>query len=85
MVGKNFRTTEMVIVQVGNDYSNPYDLDHYISTVSIYNGGTKLAEAQKVVTFRVVLEQNAKLTSHAYCIKHGIFEGYIKTANVHNN
>ena len=85
-----------VRVQVGNEYSHPDDLDHYISTVALYNKETKLAEAnffagalggqgakgQSSVTFRVVLEKNAKLVAHAYCTKHGIWESLPKTVEV---
>lgn len=85
-----------VRVQVGNEYNHPDDLDHYISTVALYNGETKLAEAtmfaganggqgnkaQTSITFRVVLSKNAKLTAHAYCTKHGVWEGDVKIVNV---
>jgi len=78
-----------VTVQVGDLYSHPDDLDHYISTISLYNKETKLAEttyfaganggqgtkAQATVTFNVILEKDAKLVAHAYCTKHGIWEG----------
>lgn len=85
-----------VRVQVGNEYLHPDDTDHYISTVALYNKDTKLAEAsffaganggqgkkaQTSVTFRVVLEKNAKLVAHAYCTKHGIWEGTPKEITV---
>lgn len=85
-----------VRVQVGNDYSHPDDTDHYVSTVTLYNRETKLAEAtffagsqggqgkkaQTSVTFRVILEKNAKLIAHAYCTKHGIWEGFSKEVTV---
>jgi len=78
-----------VRVQVGNEYTHPDDTDHYISTVALYNRDTKLGEATMYagalggqgkkanasVTFRVILEKNAKLTAHAYCTKHGVWEG----------
>jgi len=78
-----------VTVQVGDKYTHPDDLDHYISTISLYNKETKLAEAtyfagtnggqgskgNSTVTFVIVLEKNAKLVAHAYCTKHGIWEG----------
>jgi superoxide reductase len=85
-----------VRVQVGNEYLHPDDFDHYISGVSLYNGNTLLAKAeflsgtnggngekaQTSVTFRVVLSKNAKLIAHAYCTKHGIWEGNVKEVSV---
>lgn len=85
-----------VRVQVGNEYSHPDDLDHYVSTVTLYNKETKLAEAnfyaganggqgakaQTSVTFRVNLDKNAKLVAHAYCTKHGVWEGTPKEVTV---
>ncbi len=78
-----------VRVQVGNEYSHPDDHDHYIQKVALYNRDTKLAETeflsgalggqgvkgQASVTFRIVLSKSAKLVAHAYCTKHGIWEG----------
>ncbi len=92
--GKAFKVT----VQVGNEYYHPDDLDHYISSVSLFNGDTKLAEAtffaganggqgtkaQTTVTFDIVLSKNAKLTAHAYCTKHGVWEGDMKKVTVSN-
>jgi superoxide reductase len=85
-----------VRVQVGNEYLHPDDTDHYVSTVSLYNGQTKLAEAtffaganggqgnkaQTSVTFRVILEKNAKLIANAYCTKHGLWEGPVREVQV---
>jgi len=85
-----------VRVQVGNEYSHPDDTDHYVSTIALYNKETKLAEAtffagtlggqgskgQASVTFRVMLDRNAKLVAHAYCTKHGIWEGVPKEVTV---
>ena len=85
-----------VRVQVGNEYTHPDDMDHYISTVVLYNKDTKLAEAnfyaganggqgekaQTSVTFRIRLDKNAKLVAHAYCTKHGIWEGTPKEVAV---
>jgi superoxide reductase len=78
-----------VTVQVGNEYTHPDDMDHYISSVALYNKETKLGEAtmfagalggqgkkgHATVTFNIVLEKNAKLIAHAYCTKHGVWEG----------
>lgn len=83
--GKPFPVT----VQVGDQYAHPDDLDHYISSISLFNKETKLVEttyfaganggqgskANASVTFHVILEKNATLCAHAYCTKHGIWEG----------
>lgn len=82
--GESFSVT----VQMGDQYQHPDDFDHYISSIALYNGQTKLAEANflagalggqgkkgnQKVTFNIVLENNAKLIAHAYCTKHGIWE-----------
>ena len=39
--GKAFAVT----VKVGNEYEHPDNMEHYISTVSLYNKESKLAEA----------------------------------------
>lgn len=78
-----------VTIQVGDKYSHPDDFDHYISSISLYNRDTKLAEAvylaganggtgtkaQATVTFTIVLEKDAVLVANAYCTKHGVWEG----------
>jgi superoxide reductase len=78
-----------VKVQVGNEYTHPDDHDHYVSNLSLYNGTTKLAEttfysgayggmnANATVIFDIVLDRSKKntLTAHAYCTKHGVWEG----------
>ncbi len=78
-----------VTVKVGNEYTHPDDLDHYIKSVSLFNGATLLGEANfpagllggqgakghLEVTFNVVpTGSKLNLTSHAYCTKHGIWE-----------
>lgn len=77
-----------VTVKVGEEYQHPDDMDHYISSVALYNKDTKLAEStffagsqggqdQKgntTVTFGVVLDRPAKLVAHSYCTKHGLWE-----------
>ena len=77
-----------VKVQMGQEYEHPDDFDHYISNISLFNKETKLAEAvfyagtlggqgkkgQQTVTFKVILEKDAKLTAHSYCTKHGVWE-----------
>jgi len=82
--GETFEVT----VQVGADYQHPDDMDHYISSVALYNKDTKVAEAtffagsqggqdkkgNTRVSFGVVLEKDATLVAHAYCTKHGVWE-----------
>ena len=77
-----------VRVQVGKAYEHPDDMEHYISTVTLYNKDSKLAEAtflagsqggqgkkgQTSVTFEVVLDGNAELVAHSFCTKHGLWE-----------
>lgn len=77
-----------ITVKVGEEYQHPDDMDHYISTVSLYNKETKIAEAtffagsqggqdkkgNTTVTFSVVLDKDAKLVAHSYCTKHGLWE-----------
>ena len=90
--GKPFAVT----VKVGDQYQHPDDTDHYISTVALYNGESKLAEAtffagslggqgQKgntEVTFNVVLSKDAELVAHAFCTKHGLWESDVKSVKV---
>lgn len=78
-----------VTVKMGNEYSHPDDLDHYIKSVQLYNGQTLLAEANfppgslggngakgnAQVTFNTVpADSNLKLTAMSYCTKHGLWE-----------
>ena len=78
-----------VNVKVGNEYTHPDDLDHYIKSVALYNGTTLLGEASfpagllggqgakgnLEVTFNVVpTGSKLTLTAMAYCTKHGIWE-----------
>jgi len=85
-----------VKVQVGKEYSHPDDFDHYVSSIALYNGETKLAEAtffagalggqdkkgQATVNFSVVLDKDAKLVAHSYCTKHGLWESPVKKVSV---
>ncbi len=85
-----------VKIQVGKEYEHPDDTDHYVSTITLFNRETKLAEAtlfagalggqghkgKATVTFTIVLDRNAKLVAHAYCTKHGIWEGEPKEVTV---
>ncbi len=78
-----------VTVKVGNEYNHPDDLDHYIKSISLFNGTTLLGEANfpagllggqgakghLEVTFNVVpTGSKLNMTAMAYCTKHGIWE-----------
>jgi superoxide reductase len=76
-----------VTVKMGNEYSHPDDFDHYIASISLFNGETLLAKADfmsgalgnekghQEVTFNVVpTGSKLNLVAHAYCTKHGIWE-----------
>jgi len=76
-----------VKVKMGNEYSHPDDFDHFIESISLFNGETKLAMASFVpgtlgnekshaeVTFNIrPMGKKLKLVAHAYCTKHGIWE-----------
>jgi len=85
----NTENEYQVEVKVGNEYTHPDDLDHYVSSISLYAGTTKIADAnfysgtlggqgrkgQAKVVFDTVFEKSVKLTAHAYCTKHGVWEG----------
>ena len=76
-----------VKVKMGNEYSHPDDFDHYIESISLFNGDTKLASASFVpgtlgnekshaeVTFNIrPTSSKLNLIAHGYCTKHGIWE-----------
>jgi len=80
---------EMVAVKVkmGNEYTHPDDFDHYIESITLFNGETKLAMASFIpgtlgnekshaeVTFNIrPMGKKLNLIAHAYCTKHGIWE-----------
>jgi len=82
--GEKFEVT----VKMGNEYSHPDDFDHYIESVSLFNGDTLLAKASYVpgtlgntkahntTTFTIIpTSKKLKLVAHGYCTKHGIWEG----------
>ncbi len=86
-----------VTVKVGDQYTHPDDLDHYIRSVSLYNGTTLLGEANfpagllggqgakgnLEVTFKVVpTGKKLNLTAMAYCTKHGLWESDPKVVTV---
>ena len=76
-----------VNVKMGNEYTHPDDFDHYIESITLYNGETKLAAAAFVpgtlgnekshaeVTFNIrPMGKKLNLVAHGYCTKHGIWE-----------
>jgi superoxide reductase len=77
----------VVTVKIGNEYTPPDDFDHFIESVTLYNGETKLAEAayeagalgnikaHNTTTFTIIPQgKKLKLNAQAYCTKHGIWE-----------
>lgn len=84
-----------VTVKMGNEYSHPDDFDHYISSISLFNGETLLAKAefmsgalgnekghQEVVFNIVPTGKKLNLVAHGYCTKHGIWESDPKVVEV---
>jgi len=76
-----------VNVKMGNEYTHPDDFDHFIESITLFNGETKLASASFVpgtlgnekshceVTFNIrPMGKKLNLVAHAYCTKHGIWE-----------
>ena len=76
-----------VTVKMGNEYTHPDDFDHYIESITLFNGETKLAMSTFVpgtlgnekshaeVTFNIrPMGKKLKLVAHGYCTKHGIWE-----------
>jgi superoxide reductase len=76
-----------VTVKMGNEYTHPDDFDHYIESVTLFNGETKLAMATFIpgtlgnekshaeVTFNIrPMGKKLNLVAHAYCTKHGVWE-----------
>lgn len=77
-----------VTITMGNEYTHPDDFDHYIESVSLYNGDTLLAKASYVpgtlgnvkahntTKFTIIpTGKKLELIAHGYCTKHGIWEG----------
>ena len=77
-----------VTVKMGNEYTHPDDFDHYIESVSLFNGDVLLAKATYVpgtlgnvkahntTTFTIIpTGKKLNLVAHGYCTKHGIWEG----------
>jgi len=86
-----------VTIKMGNEYTHPDDFDHYISSVSLFNGETLLAKAEFMAgmlggtgakghsgaTFNV-LATGKKMTfvAHSYCTKHGVWESDPKVVTI---
>ncbi|MDQ7068855.1 MAG: class II SORL domain-containing protein [Sulfurimonas sp.] len=79
--------TLKVTVKMGNEYTHPDDFDHFIESITLFNGETKLAMATFVpgtlgnekshaeVTFTIrPMGKKLNLVAHGYCTKHGIWE-----------
>lgn len=77
-----------VKVVIGKEYTHPDDFDHYIESVSLYNGEVFLARATYVAgtlgnekahntnVFTIIpTGKKLNLNVHVYCTKHGIWEG----------
>jgi superoxide reductase len=76
-----------VNVKMGNEYTHPDDFDHFIESITLFNGETKLANAtftpgtlgneksHAQVSFNIrPMGKKLNLVAHAYCTKHGIWE-----------
>jgi superoxide reductase len=76
-----------VNVKMGNEFTHPDDFDHYIESITLFNGETKLAmttfvpgtlgneKSHAEVTFNIrPMGKKLKLVAHGYCTKHGIWE-----------
>ncbi len=76
-----------VNVKMGNEYTHPDDFDHYIESITLFNGETKLAmttlvagalgneKSHSEVTFNIrPMGKKLNLIAHGYCTKHGIWE-----------
>ena len=76
-----------VKVKMGNEYTHPDDFDHYIESITLFDGETKLAQTSFIpgtlgneksraeVTFNIrPMKSKLNLIAHGYCTKHGIWE-----------
>ncbi|MCJ8327487.1 MAG: class II SORL domain-containing protein [Campylobacterales bacterium] len=83
IAGEMFQVT----VKMGNEFTHPDDFDHYIESITLFNGDTMLAKTQFVpgtlgnekshaeVTFNIrATGKKLNLVAHGYCTKHGIWE-----------
>lgn len=88
--GENFK----VKIKVGDEYKHPDDFEHYIAWVQLWDGERMLAKAdymagtlgseanQLEVDFYVTPKRKMKLTAHAYCTKHGLWQSDEKIVEV---
>ncbi len=76
-----------VHVQMGKEYTHPDDFDHYIESITLFDGETKLATASFIpgtfgnekshaqATFFIrPMKKKLSLVAQGYCTKHGIWE-----------
>ena len=74
-------------VKMGKEFTHPDDFDHYIESITLFNGETKLAmttfipgtlgneKSHAEVTFNIrPMGKKLNLVAHGYCTKHGIWE-----------
>ncbi len=79
--------TLQVNVKMGQEYTHPDDFDHFIESITLYDGDTKLAtttflpgtfgneKSHAEVTFTIrPMKKKLNLIAHGYCTKHGIWE-----------
>ncbi len=84
-----------VTVKMGNEYTHPDDFDHFIESISLFNGETLLSKATYVAgalgntkahnttTFTIIpTGKKLNLVAHGYCTKHGIWESDPVTVEV---
>ena len=76
-----------VNVKMGQEFTHPDDFDHFIESITLFNGDTKLAmttfvpgtlgneKSHAEVTFNIrAMGKKLNLVAHGYCTKHGIWE-----------
>ncbi len=84
-----------VNVKMGNEYTHPDDFDHFIESITLFNGDTKLAmttftpgtlgneKSHAEVTFNIrATGKKMNLVAHGYCTKHGIWESTAELVEV---
>lgn len=85
-----------VTVKMGDEYTHPDDMDHFIKTIQLWNNQTLLGEASfnagmlggdgakghAEVTFNLAPTGKMKLSAMAYCTKHGLWESDPKEVTI---
>lgn len=83
-----------VKVKIGDAYSHPDDLDHYVAWLQLWDGEKMLTQAnfstgilggeanQAEVDFYIVPSRKMKLTATAFCTKHGLWHSDEKLVEV---